>query len=264
MASAHYANDAAIGRFGYGGASYVEYGARQAAEARHYASAAGALQPSGPYDSGSFYNASASTLQPARELRRPRTRHRSLTPPPPRRQSRRTHHHSTPPSRSPSRSPSRAPSRATSKRSRRTSPGAQDPIRKTQTLLKNTFSHSHSGLGVGVLGAIVGGLVAREASDGRGSSRGPRQSYQEQGRSRVLSTVLGAAVGGFGANAIEKQREKSRDKNADRSRDKNADQEAAGKSKWRREAKGRHVEQDSEDGTGRRKSQRGSRALYAR
>ncbi|KAK3293505.1 uncharacterized protein B0H64DRAFT_376407 [Chaetomium fimeti] len=42
---------------------------------------------------------------------------------------------------------------------------SRSPLHKAHSLLSNTFTPSTSGLGVGVLGAIVGGLAAREASE---------------------------------------------------------------------------------------------------
>jgi hypothetical protein len=70
-------------------------------------------------------------------------------------------------------------------------------------------------LGVGLLGAIVGGLAAREASgvavrkhesksSGGGGRRSPGQS-KDQDKAMLISTLVGAVVGGLSANAIEKK-----------------------------------------------------------
>lgn len=236
-----YGDDAGATRYGHGYAAsnYNDYGARQAAQARQYASGAMPCdRPESP-----FYpppNASSASLRPeGREVRPSRGRPRSL-PPPARRQSWRHQQ----------RSPSN------------TSRESEDPIRKAHGIFKETFSNSTSGLGVGVLGAIVGGLVAREATEAtsRPKSHGRRRSYREQDRARLLSTVLGAAVGGFGANAIEKRIELAREKNAE--------MEKAWEKKWHRDSKGRRVnnwdEGDFEEGRGRRRNLQRSRDVYTR
>lgn len=212
MATPYNRDDAVgSGRYGYGGASYNQYGARQAAQARQYAS--GALpyaEAQSPYESA--FNASSSKLdRNVRQLRHSRDRHRPVSPPA-RRQSRRHRH--------------RSPSTSLQD----DDPDNEDPVRKAHCLIKGTFSNSTSALGIGVLGAIVGGLVAHEASESatQGNGHGHRRrSYQDQERTRLFSTVLGAAVGGLGANAIEKRIEKSRDKVSDK-------QEVWGE-KWHRE-----------------------------
>lgn len=90
---------------------------------------------------------------------------------------------------------------------------ARSPLGKAKHVMKNTFSDSTSGLGVGVLGAIIGGMAAREASEaaGRSKSHGRHGSRDHQGV-ELLSTIVGAAVGGLGANALEKRIERSRGK----------------------------------------------------
>lgn len=241
MANPYYGDDAVgLGRYGYGGASYNQYGARQAAQARQYAS--GALpyaDAQSPYNA--VLNASSSTLnRHTREARPSRDRRRSL-PPPEKRRSRRARH----------RSPSTS--------SRDDGPGNEDPVRKAHGLIKGAFSNSTSGLGVGVLGAIVGGLVAREASESATQGKGyghRRRSYHDQERKRLLSTVLGAAVGGLGANAIEKRIEKTRDKVVD--------EQEAWEKKWHRDSNGRTIGNDLDYDQTRRKSHRRSGEAYAR
>lgn len=241
MAAPYYGDDAAaLGRYGHGGASYTEYGARQAAQARQYASGAwpypGAQSPYNKVLDESF-----STLhRDTREGRRSRGRHRSL-PPPARRPSRRDR------------------DRSASTSSRDDEPGSEDPLRKAHGLIKGTFSNSTSGLGVGVLGAIVGGLIACEASEAATQGRGHghrRRNYHDQERTRLLSTVLGAAVGGFGANAIEKRIENSRDKVAGK--------EEAWEKKWHRDSRGRTIGNDVKGGKDRRRSERRSGELHSR
>ncbi|KAM0328458.1 hypothetical protein ACHAQA_004865 [Verticillium albo-atrum] len=86
------------------------------------------------------------------------------------------------------------------------STGTQDksrgPIGRARHAVDSTFTQTSSGLGVGLLGAVVGGLAA-SAHSGRSS---------EPDRSRLVSTVVGALVGGLGANAIEKRFENARER----------------------------------------------------
>lgn len=133
MASSYgyYGDDGGALRHGYGSQSYSQYGARQAAEARlHASNAIPYLRPEANFYTGP--SASTSALRPDQaDDRSPRGRPRSL-PPLERRPSRRYQRRSPSPS-------IRAP---------------RDPIRRAQGVLKETFSDSTSGLGVGVLGAV--------------------------------------------------------------------------------------------------------------
>ena len=93
--------------------------------------------------------------------------------------------------------------------------GAHSPLGRAKHVLHHTFSQSTSGLGVGVLGAIVGGLSAREASLAASRRGGHHRGGDESNKAALLSTIVGAAVGGLGANALEKRIESSRKKNKD-------------------------------------------------
>lgn len=141
-----------------------------------------------------------------------------------------------------------------------------DPVRRVQGAIKDTFSNSTSGVGVGVLGAIIGGLVARGANDATARSKSSssygnhhhrhhhRSSHQDNTeRSRLVSTLVGAAVGGLGANALEKRIEVARERTAEK--------EEAWERKWGRDSRGRRTDRieydDSEDDDrGRRRSLR--------
>lgn len=85
------------------------------------------------------------------------------------------------------------------------------PLAKARHVLEQSFTSSTSGLGVGVLGAIVGGLAAREASEAAGK-KGGSHHHSKDNKGALISTIVGAAVGGLGANAIEKRLELSRRK----------------------------------------------------
>ncbi|KAI6085051.1 hypothetical protein F4821DRAFT_160999 [Hypoxylon rubiginosum] len=91
---------------------------------------------------------------------------------------------------------------------------ARTPVEKARKFVDNTFSNSTTGLGVGVLGALVGGLAVREAVDATAKHEGGqhRRSDSEYKRNQLIGTVVGAAVGALGANAVEKRLEVHRDR----------------------------------------------------
>ncbi|KAK7948017.1 uncharacterized protein PG986_008903 [Apiospora aurea] len=100
------------------------------------------------------------------------------------------------------------------------------PLEKARNLLKGTFSDSTAGLGVGVVGALLGGLAAHEAAEatshhGRHHSQDSNEEAAAR-RNQALATMVGAAVGALGANAVEKRLELGRNREREeqeRSRD---------------------------------------------
>lgn len=78
--------------------------------------------------------------------------------------------------------------------------------------------------------------MAREASEASSGSKNHsrRRSHHDAERSRLISTVLGAVVGGLGANAIEKRVQVAREKTAN--------EEEVWERKWQRDSKGRRLE----------------------
>lgn len=87
---------------------------------------------------------------------------------------------------------------------------------RARSAIKDTFTGSRSGLGFGILGALVGGIVAHEVShatvrprNGKSAERGSEPGRDADNASR-LATLAGAVVGGLGANAMEKRFEESR------------------------------------------------------
>lgn len=124
---------------------------------------------------------------------------------------------------------------------------SRTPASQARSAVDKSFSASSSGIGVGLLGAIVGGLAAREVSSaalptrskselddaidggGKGPYTDPRDGSvyypphprarrpssadrKEAQTTRMVSTVVGAIIGGLGANAIERRLETSRQK----------------------------------------------------
>ncbi|KAI1278646.1 hypothetical protein F5Y07DRAFT_360631 [Xylaria sp. FL0933] len=95
---------------------------------------------------------------------------------------------------------------------------AKSPIEKAKRFVDNTFTDSTTGLGVGVLGALVGGLAAREAVELTSNREKPHhgkghhssEDAELHKRTQLISTVVGAAVGALGANAVEKRIEARR------------------------------------------------------
>ncbi|ROT34950.1 hypothetical protein SODALDRAFT_353392 [Sodiomyces alkalinus F11] len=144
-------------------------------------------------------------------------------------------------------------SRSRVRRPSRSKSTTRGPIDKARDAADRTFSQTPSGLGVGLLGAVVGGLAAREVNDTararrhrtasspppprRRSPYSPRSPYssssgsspvrhrhpgrggnhhrnddEDERTSRLVSTVVGALVGGLGANALERRFENARER----------------------------------------------------
>ncbi|RYO74200.1 hypothetical protein DL764_010954 [Monosporascus ibericus] len=87
------------------------------------------------------------------------------------------------------------------------------PLAKARGIIGDTFTDSAGGVGVSILGALVGGIAAKEASDAtsRHNSR-RRRGDPEHRRNQILSTAVGAVVGALGANAFEKRLEDNRER----------------------------------------------------
>ncbi|KAI1404110.1 hypothetical protein F4819DRAFT_448694 [Hypoxylon fuscum] len=88
---------------------------------------------------------------------------------------------------------------------------SRTPVDKARHFVDDKFSNSTAGLGVGVLGALVGGLAAREAVDAT-RKHDNRHRGSDYKRNQLIGTMVGAAVGALGANAVEKRLEVHREK----------------------------------------------------
>ncbi|KAI1139783.1 hypothetical protein F5Y05DRAFT_332462 [Hypoxylon sp. FL0543] len=88
----------------------------------------------------------------------------------------------------------------------------RSPVEKAKNFVDGAFTDSTAGLGVGVLGALVGGLAAREAVDATSKHSGHHHEDPALKRNQLIGTMVGAAVGALGANAVEKRLEVRREK----------------------------------------------------
>ncbi|RYP48016.1 hypothetical protein DL768_006007 [Monosporascus sp. mg162] len=87
------------------------------------------------------------------------------------------------------------------------------PLVKARGIIGDMFTDSAGGLGVSLLGAVVGGIAAKEASDATSRHNGHRRRGDpEHRRNQILSTAVGAVVGALGANAFEKRLEDNRER----------------------------------------------------
>jgi uncharacterized protein YcfJ len=121
------------------------------------------------------------------------------------------------------RSPSPASSHSSEDRDRslrRDRDRSPSPITKARNAMQDNFTNSTAGIGAGLLGAVVGGLVAREASEAamkyRNNKKGRRNSYSREeendNTARMVSTLIGAVAGGLGANALANRVEDSKER----------------------------------------------------
>ncbi|KAH7311756.1 hypothetical protein B0I35DRAFT_71787 [Stachybotrys elegans] len=122
------------------------------------------------------------------------------------------------------RSPSPLSSHSGDDRDRSLHRGGRDrspsPVTKARNAMQDNFTNSTAGIGAGLLGAVVGGLVARQASEAamkhRNNKKGRRTSYsrddENDSTARIVSTFLGAVAGGLGANALANRVEDSRER----------------------------------------------------
>lgn len=96
------------------------------------------------------------------------------------------------------------------------------PLSCARNVVENNFSNSATGIGAGLLGAVVGGLVAREATDAAARHKHKSKGYDDRegdDRTRMVSTILGAVAGGLASNAIANRVEDSRDRDKAGERD---------------------------------------------
>lgn len=101
-------------------------------------------------------------------------------------------------------------------RSRDRRKGSGSPMSRARHVVEDNFSNSTTGIGAGLLGAVVGGFVANKASDKAFGHKGGHQRRHSGDMPRTVSTLLGAVAGGLGANAFAHHVEGERGKRRER------------------------------------------------
>ncbi|EXV04727.1 hypothetical protein X797_002409 [Metarhizium robertsii] len=118
--------------------------------------------------------------------------------------------------RSPSISSSRSSSRSycSVSRDNEHSPGS---VNQTRGIIQSNFSQTRAGIGAGIVGAVIGGLVAKQASEAafrhKQKQTGRPRRHSSETIPRMASTVLGAVAGALGANAVTHRWEDARERN---------------------------------------------------
>jgi len=101
------------------------------------------------------------------------------------------------------------------------------PLSKARGVVEDNFTRSTVGIGASLLGAVAGGWAARQAGEKLAQRRRENQSPRSRHRRRsdadkddekirLASTLIGAAIGGLGANALTNRFEDSRDRTRER------------------------------------------------
>ncbi|TWU75605.1 hypothetical protein ED733_006763 [Metarhizium rileyi] len=91
-----------------------------------------------------------------------------------------------------------------------------DSLNQYHGTIQSNFSRTRAGVGAGIVGAVVGGLVAKQASEAtfrhkqKQDSRARRHS--SEATSRLASVVIGAVAGALGANAVTHRLEDARER----------------------------------------------------
>lgn len=145
--------------------------------------------------------------------------------------------------------------------------GSRSPLEKSKHALDKAFSTSTAGLATGVIGAIVGGFAVREAAEAATRAKDKRDGRHRtkkhdaaNDRTALISTLVGAAVGGLSANAIGKRIEHHREKD-ERGRSKSRSRSVSRSTRGSR-SRGRHDDSDSDSdwsGSSRGRSNRNHR-----
>lgn len=101
---------------------------------------------------------------------------------------------------------------------------SEDPLSKARGVVEDNFTRSTAGIGASLLGAVAGGWAARQAGEQLARRRRANQSPdsarrrrrsdadKDDDKIRLASTLIGAAIGGLGANALANRFEDSRER----------------------------------------------------
>lgn len=173
---------------------------------------AGGPGPSAPRDSRDSFVRETMTLEPPPSASRPRSQ-----PPPNTREM-------VPRGRSPSlrdydyeSDRTVSISRSRSRGGRRGRDRSESPMSKARNAMQDNFTNSTAGIGASLIGAIAGGYAGRVASGHvsdkkKGGGRRRRSDADKDERIRLGATILGAALGGLGANALTNRFEDSKER----------------------------------------------------
>lgn len=99
---------------------------------------------------------------------------------------------------------------------------SESPMSKARNAMQDNFTNSTAGIGASLIGAIAGGYAGRTVSDRvsdkkrQGGGRRRRSDADKDDKIRIASTLLGAAIGGLGANALTNRFEDSRERTRDK------------------------------------------------
>lgn len=105
---------------------------------------------------------------------------------------------------------------------------SESPIARARSTVQDNLTNSTAGIGASLLGAVVGGFAAREASaaarrhrdkSARGNRRYSDKEQENDNRIAMLSTLVGAVAGGLGANVLTNKFEDGRAKSKDTQRE---------------------------------------------
>ncbi|KAI9898134.1 hypothetical protein N3K66_006494 [Trichothecium roseum] len=107
---------------------------------------------------------------------------------------------------------------------------SESPITRARSTVQDNLTNSTAGIGASLLGAVVGGFAAREASSaarrhrdksarGNGGRRYSDKEQENDNRIAMLSTLVGAVAGGLGANVLTNKFEDGRAKSKDTQRE---------------------------------------------
>ncbi|KAI6781997.1 uncharacterized protein J7T54_003416 [Emericellopsis cladophorae] len=112
-----------------------------------------------------------------------------------------------------------SPSNRSRSHRRRSRSRGESPMERAKSVMEDNFTNSTAGISASLIGAIAGGYAARQVSEHvsdnrrtKGAGRRRRSDTDKEERVRLASTLIGAAIGGLGANALTNRFEDSKDR----------------------------------------------------
>ncbi|KAL6866318.1 hypothetical protein ACO1O0_002426 [Amphichorda felina] len=98
---------------------------------------------------------------------------------------------------------------------------SESPLSRARSAMQDNFTNSTAGIGASLIGAIAGGYAARQVSERVSENRRAKDHHgghrrrsdaDKDERMRLASTLVGAAIGGLGANVLTNRFEDSRER----------------------------------------------------